>query len=98
MPLGVRHEGDLGQGLLDPVLAENGQAGRDGSPEAVRPDGLRDSDELDVPRLPPRALGGRGNALEDTFASGPERRDLGGSGPRYFCRRRNEGISRSSVS
>src|SRR4029453_13059289 len=55
--------GDLVHRLLDAVLAQRGDPGRDRGPEALDRHGLRDGDQQDVGRAPARSLGGPGHPL-----------------------------------
>jgi hypothetical protein len=84
-------ERGLRLGLLDAVLAERREPRRDGRPDALDIDGLRDRDEGDLSRIAPDASAGGGDPLENRPPRRPELID-------GYLRRRNEGISRSSAS
>jgi hypothetical protein len=73
MPLGAGHERCLCRRLLDPVLAENGDPGRDRGAQAFGGHGLRDRDELDVGRVAAAASARVGDAFEDTRPGSKER-------------------------
>jgi hypothetical protein len=103
MPGRVRDGTDLRLGLLDAVLAEDGQAGRDRGDETLGRDGLRDRDEGDVRRVTARPRARVRDPREDPGARVAQGLDLVGidsaaDARAVYFRRRNEGISRSSAS
>ena len=76
VPAGARHLGDLREGLLDPVLAEQAETRIDGMAQPRRRHGLGDRDERHRPRVAPGPRAGIGDALEHARVRGTERLDL----------------------
>jgi hypothetical protein len=68
--------GGLGLPLLDPVLAERGEAGRDRGRDSLGSDGLADRDDLDRRRVPTGARRRLGDSREDSIARAREAFDL----------------------
>ncbi len=109
LPAGAGHVGGLGEGLLDAVLAQIDQPGRDGGPQPLGRDGLGDGDQVDRIGVAAHAGARRRDAGEDGGPRGREARDLRdldpsscvgrpAAGRGHLLRRRKLGISRSSAS
>jgi len=111
VPLDLRQLGHLWRGLLHPVLAHRGQPSRDGGLESVKWDGLGDAHQLDAGRVTTTPDRRGRDASQDALVRCPKRVDrcLGwrsrrrvsrsGVGAQWSrLRRRNAGMSRSSIS